>query len=61
MVYPLIHPKAWFVSSSTPRPTTLLPTLRPFKPNHKLGTIPAYLFKLKPQKTVVLATADAAT
>lgn len=50
MVYPFIHPKRWFISPSNPTPTTNMPLLRPFKPNHKLGTVPKYLLKLKPQK-----------
>ena len=42
MVFPLTHSKKWFVPSLTPVPSRPFPPLKPFIPNHKPGTLPAY-------------------
>jgi len=51
MVFPLIHPKRWFVSPVTPNPPRALPPLKPFTPNHKPGTLPKYFQRLRPEKS----------
>jgi hypothetical protein len=53
MVFPLIHPKRWFLSPITPTPTRPLPPLKPFTPNHKPGTLPKYLRHMKGEKTLI--------
>lgn len=53
MVFPLIHSKRWFLSPATPNPTRVLPPLKPFTPNHKPGTLPIYLRRMKGEKTPI--------
>lgn len=43
----LIHPKPWFSTSTMPIPTRPIKPFIPFKLNHKIGTIPAYLTKFR--------------
>ena len=45
------HPRPWFVPPFGKNPTITFPPLKPFKPNHKPGSIPAYLIKQKNKLT----------
>ena len=43
----LVHPKPWYVCSTTPIPTRPIKPFIPFKLNHTVGTIPDYLKKIR--------------
>jgi len=43
----LIHPKPWVYYSTVPIPTRPIKPFIPFKLNHTVGTIPAYLAKIR--------------